>query len=546
MDFSSVAHGPDLLKGIGIVLFTFASEDAATFTSAFLAVTRVISWPVAFTSCFLGIWLGDLGIYGLARVCGRPLAESLLKRAKSPSTYLEQSERWFTNRGLGALIICRFIPWSRLPTFLVAGLLRVSFVRFFVVTGVMALLWVALIYCLVAWVGKAAVRVWQHWEGGVFAVIGVVLIVAALLGIFLWLRKNLPQFLAQPSAQRYLRWEFWPGWLFYPPVVVHYFWLALKYRGLTLPTAANPCMPTGGLVGESKYDILRELFARHPDYVAEAFLLDATGSAARIAQLQEILALNHLTFPLAAKPDIGQRGVGFKILKDEAMARHYAESTPGRIVLQRYVPGPFELGIFYYRFPAEDRGQILAITDKLFPNVVGDGQRTLEELILLDPRASIVADTYLKRFDHYRSKVLEAGQVFRLVEAGNHAQGCIFQDGNYLQTPLLEQRIDEISRSWPGFFIGRYDVRYASGAELAQGRNFQIIELNGAAAEVTSIYDARNSLIKAYQTLFHQWDLVFAIGAKNRQRGFKPDSISVLWREWQKFACLSQGYPSAD
>ncbi|NJR13361.1 MAG: hypothetical protein HC779_02710 [Phyllobacteriaceae bacterium] len=49
--------------------------------------------------------------------------------------------------------------------------------------------------------------------------------------------------------------------------------------------------------------------------------------------------------------------------------------------------------------------------------------------------------------------------------------------------------------------------------DLRAGRNFQIVELNGAASEATSIYDSRNSLFGAYRTLFHQWELVFAIGA---------------------------------
>ena len=48
-----------------------------------------------------------------------------------------------------------------------------------------------------------------------------------------------------------------------------------------------------------------------------------------------------------------------------------------------------------------------------------DGNRTLEELIHADPRASIVAGIYLKRFKSERDMVLAAGETRRLVEAGN-------------------------------------------------------------------------------------------------------------------------------
>src|SRR5258707_6764741 len=99
----------------------------------------------------------------------------------------------------------------------------------------------------------------------------------------------------------------------------------------------------------------------------------------------------------------------------------------------------------------------------------------------------------------------------------------------------LAARIDEISKKLVGFFIGRYDIRYQSEDELLAGQNFQIIELNGAASEATSIYDARNSLFSAYQTLFRQWDLVFAIGAENRAHGIKAAHPLEIWKAWRHY-----------
>jgi hypothetical protein len=106
--------------------------------------------------------------------------------------------------------------------------------------------------------------------------------------------------------------------------------------------------------------------------------------------------------------------------------------------------------------------------------------------------------------------------------------------------------MDEISRKLTGFFIGRYDIRYASDEDLRAGGNFQIIELNGAASEATNIYDSRNSLWDAYRTLFRQWDLVFAIGAANRARGMTITSFSLVWRAWRHYGKLAATYPAAD
>src|SRR5262249_20285505 len=159
----------------------------------------------------------------------------------------------------------------------------------------------------------------------------------------------------------------------------------------------------------------------------------------------------------------------------------------------------------------ESRGHIFAITEKIFPTIAGDGIHTVGELIRADDRAALIAATYLRRFSSRRDEVLALGESLKLVETGNHAQGCIFRDGMHLHTETLAGMIDEISQKLTGFFIGRYDIRYENDEDLKQGRNFRIVELNGATSEATSIYDARNSLFAAYRTLFQQWKLVFAI-----------------------------------
>jgi len=157
-----------------------------------------------------------------------------------------------------------------------------------------------------------------------------------------------------------------------------------------------------------------------------------------------------------------------------------------------------------------------------------------------------MADKYLRRFTGRQNEVLALGEELKLVEAGNHAQGCIFRNGMRFCTPELASCIDEISQKLTGFFIGRYDLRFASEEDLRAGTHFQIIELNGAASEATSIYDARNSLFAAYRTLFRQWYLVFGIGASNRNRGVNATSLALLWRKWREYVRQAATYPAAD
>jgi hypothetical protein len=345
---------------------------------------------------------------------------------------------------------------------------------------------------------------------------------------------------------RFRHWEFWPAWMFYPPVAVYCLWLAIKHRGLTLPTAANPGIYSGGIVGESKMTTLHALMLTSPEFTAEAQLLGGNTLLARLKSLHETRERLQLSFPFILKPDVGQRGAGVKLIRSLEQAEDYLKQTSAPILAQRYAPGPHEVGIFYYRFPHESRGHIFAVTEKIFPIITGNGRSTISELIWNDERARFMARKYLSRLKRREDEILPSGEPLKLVEAGNHAEGCIFRDGMHLLTPALADRIHSISQDLSGFFIGRYDIRFSSVEDLKGGQNFQIVELNGAASEATSIYDARNSLLTAYKTLFRQWDLVFTIGAANRKQGATATPARLLWRKWREYLQMAATYPAAD
>ncbi len=536
---------PALLASTAIILLSFISEDAATISSALSIFGGPISWPLGFAACFAGIWLGDLGLYSLARCAGKNvLGSRWLARLADPVTII-RCEKTFEQNSAFALIASRFVPGTRLPTYVAAGLFAMPAGRFALITAIGALLWISVFFALTKLLGSHAV-VWftfTQTKIAAFVFTALLLLSATLIGRKILKMSILRQITV--AARRWTHWEFWPAWLFYIPVALYYFWLAVRYRNLSLPTAANPGMATGGFVGESKFEILDQLHATSPDSVAEAFLLDGWTTTDRLLSIHRLCREHAVTLPFILKPDVGQRGNGVRLIRSMRDALDYLVEVEAPVVLQRYANGRHEAGIFYFRFPGKARGQIFSITEKIFPTITGDGVRTVEELIGADSRAALIARTYLRRFAHRRSEILFAGEVLKLVETGNHAQGCIFRDGRRLRTNALERVIDNISRKVPGFYIGRYDIRYENEEDFKQGRNFQIVELNGASSEATNIYDARNSLISAYGTLFRQWKLVFAIGAANRARGCKPSPLRRLWREWRRYSAAAVSYPCA-
>lgn len=527
-------------------LLTFVQEDVPTVSAALLAAAGNLTWQAGFLGVFLGIWIGDALLYLLARGVGRPLLQrSWAKRFLDPAA-VARSEQWFAEKGTWLLLSSRFVPGTRLPTYLAAGFLRLPFGKFLLVTGAAVTVWTIGIFLLAEAFGADLLNWLVRWNSSGWAVLVLVIASAIAIQLSVKLVQRSTRRRIRTALGRCTRWEFWPAWLFYIPVGANYLRLSLKYRGFTLPTAANPGLFSGGFVGESKIATLRDLHATSPEFTAEAYLVEGVTPIERLASIEQLRAQHHLDFPIILKPDVGQRGVGVKLIRTTEQAAEYLHGTNAPLLIQQYAPGPREAGVFYYRFPHESRGRIFAITEKIFPRITGDGRRSIEELVWEDDRARFVAETYLRRLRDRRSEILSAGETVKLVEAGNHAQGCIFRDGAHLWSEKLEQRIDEISQRLDGFFIGRYDIRYLSDEDVRAGRNFQIIELNGAASEATSIYDSRNSLFSAYRTLFRQWDLVFAIGAANRQQGYLTTAPALLWRKWRETTTLIATYPIAD
>ena len=537
----------NLTHGLLIFVSTFVLEDIAVLGAALLVVNSMVALPWAAASSFAGIWIGDFGLYVLARHFGRPVFErSWFKRLIGKKIDLARSEGWFRDHGTAAIAISRAVPGTRLPTYLAAGLLRVPAVRFLAVTGAACVVWVAVLFGFSYHVGMMVLSEFAMFRSEA-GKLGACVVLAAVLG---WLlRKTISKVSFTPLAARFKKigqWEFWPPALFYIPVGLKYVALAVQYRSLSLPTLANPGMYMGGLIGESKFATLADLACAHPDAVAVTHLVQFDSVDQQANQILRTRIENEIEYPMVLKPDVGQRGYGFKVIHSDQDVRPYVECFSCDVLVQRYIPGPHEAGIFYYRFPQEREGHIFAITEKVFPTVTGDGRRTLEELIRADSRASLVSGIYLQRFESEKTRILPAGETLRLVEAGNHCQGAIFLDGARLLSPVLQKRIDEISQSIPGFFVGRFDVRYSSGEALREGRDFQIIELNGASSEATNIYDPRNSLWSAYRTLFRQWEIVFAIADENRRRGLRTTSIRTTLRRFSQYRTQAAIHPVSD
>jgi hypothetical protein len=340
--------------------------------------------------------------------------------------------------------------------------------------------------------------------------------------------------------------EFWPDWLFYFPVAVHWIALGLRYGNFMLPTAANPNVTAGGLCGEQKSEILDQVQGRVRDLLACYTTVRAQPGG--VEETEAAMAAAAISYPVVAKPNVGCNGTGVRLLwNQQDLARYLTAFPTGEsIVVQEFVPHEGEAGVFYVRHPDDGEGRITSITLKHAPAVIGDGRSTLKQLILADPRAGRVPDLYLPRLVQRLNEVPPQGQSVRLVFVGNHCKGSIFEDGTHLVTPALTQSFERIARAVAGFHFGRIDVRYSSLAALLRGEGFRILEINGAGSEATHIWDPRTKLRDAWRAQFFHYGAAFSIGAANRARGRRPYSVRSVYALWRRQKRLMAAYPMND
>src|SRR5438128_2752705 len=139
-----------------IFLATFIYEDGATLLAATLSASGGLDPRIGLLSTFLGIWVGDMGLYGLGSSFGRRTAQSRwLQKYLRPES-LAKAERWFVKHGSFALVMSRAIPGSRLPLYVAAGALRLPVRLFAKTTAVCSAVWVSAIFAIWRFIPKVS------------------------------------------------------------------------------------------------------------------------------------------------------------------------------------------------------------------------------------------------------------------------------------------------------------------------------------------------------------------------------------------------------
>lgn len=312
---------------------------------------------------------------------------------------------------------------------------------------------------------------------------------------------------------KYRRWEFWHSYIVYSIPSIYFVFLSIRARSWGFFSAANPNIANGGFGMESKYDIYQTI----PKEYSPITIFFAANTT--LAQVMTQVSNAAISFPFIIKPDIGFQGKRVEKINNENELGKYLANVHFNFIVQELIQYPHEMGVFYCRYPSQQEGFITGIVYKEYPSVIGDGIHTIAELIKHDMRLYIQSHLFNIERAPYKNLVLPVGEHFYLSKIGNHARGTKFLDISHLITPVLSKQMDTICKNIPLFYFGRLDIKYNSLEELAAGKNFSIIELNGAASLPTYMYDPKHSLLFAWKEMIKHFRLLYKISVENRKSG---------------------------
>jgi membrane protein DedA with SNARE-associated domain len=519
----------DLFHPLMIIPGTLISEDLTFFTSLLMYQQGSLG-ALPFIALFsVGALIGDIGLYLIGFLIGR--YENLKWVTWLKGKYAEKASG--VNVVDHVLVFTRCIPGSRIPTYVACGMAGYSLRRFSAILFLSAIIYTGVGLFVLSSVSQVSGNELTLSQQALLALSSVLVTTGIFkLGVGLKrgysLKRRLQLVKIKLTRMKHL--EFWPGFLLYLPIVPHFIYLLIKHRGFTA-LYTNPGIHMAGLIGEKKSDIDQVMMGAVSSNRLELIKIENPVSI-DVQRLTRQVEFSGLSYPVVVKPDSGLRGAG--VQKAESMEDLIEDLSTRHepVVIQELSRYKKEIGFYFYRDPKTNEGKVFSVNEKLFPTVIGDGKGTLLDLVLDDELLSLRYDIIFRENKISEDYIPGVNEEVQLVFRGSHSKGSIFLEGEGVLSEQAKGKVLEVVSRIDGFDFGRLDVRFDSSEGVERGE-FDIIEINGAGAESTNLYDPRKSKLEVYQILIRQWSLAFRIGernVKNLTNGYGEVRLSTFLR----------------
>ncbi|MFC4349325.1 DedA family protein [Kordiimonas lipolytica] len=168
-----LANQPLLLACV-LALATLVTEDGTLIAGSLMVGAGMATAPFVIAAVAFGIAAGDVGLYGI----GAAAQKSRWLRKRLPLRKAREFRRWLEGRSTPVLFASRFLPGTRLPTYLTFGFLRMPLLHFTLVMSVAAMVWVTLMVFFVSEVQKAVAHLggWAGITAGILVAVGLIML----------------------------------------------------------------------------------------------------------------------------------------------------------------------------------------------------------------------------------------------------------------------------------------------------------------------------------------------------------------------------------
>lgn len=153
-DFTSA---PAWLVVLAIFAGTFIHEDLATVAAGILVAEGGSSIELALPTLYVGVMVGDLGLYAFGRLAART---RILSRFADGGRY-RAVKAWFDERVVAKVFVVRFVPGLRMSAYATYGFFAMPFRRFILWDMLAVTVWTTGLFYLSYTFGKLT----AHWLG---------------------------------------------------------------------------------------------------------------------------------------------------------------------------------------------------------------------------------------------------------------------------------------------------------------------------------------------------------------------------------------------
>ena len=284
-------------------------------------------------------------------------------------------------------------------------------------------------------------------------------------------------------------------------------------------TAANPTIPTGGMVGENKADISSWI---PPQYRPKNAVIQPSDT---LSDVQNSFEKAQLQFPIVLKPTIGCRGLMVKKVETWSEITEHISQHPTTFLMEEFVDYPTEAAVLYWKHPETGKSGIQSVTIKEFLTVTGDGKSTVECLLMQNSRGILQLERLKKEKFDLLCSMPKMGETVVVEPIGNHCRGTKFLNFNHLITPEMVAAFDKIQADLPDCYVFRLDIKTPSVSDLQNGQNVKILEINGVGSDPAHIFDPQTPFFEIWAAYFRLWKTIYDVSTAQHRLGVPYMSV---------------------